>query len=191
MEIRTQYSLLLLAGGKSSRMGSPKPELMYQGKSFLDHMLSKARALGIEKCYISGYSAPAEGVESIPDQYSDRGPLGGIHACMTVMDTPYCLILPVDAPTLPLEILRQLLTAHEKSPDPRRILIWEHGDRPEPLIAVYPTAMSDAIEDLIQDSPAPVFRMLDLWGYDRLRIEIGPEQIVNVNTPELYAKITE
>ena len=37
----------------------------------------------------------------IRDIYRNRGPLGGIHACMKEMDTPYCLVLPVDVPQLP------------------------------------------------------------------------------------------
>ena len=48
-----QYSLLLLAGGKSARMGTSKAELMFEGKTFLQHMLDKAHAVGIENCYIS------------------------------------------------------------------------------------------------------------------------------------------
>ena len=40
-----EYSLLLLAGGKNARMGAVKAELVYQGKTFLELMLEKARAL--------------------------------------------------------------------------------------------------------------------------------------------------
>ena len=62
MHRRDRYSLLLLAGGKSARMGTSKAELLYEGKTFLQHMLDKARALGIEKCYISGYTSAQEDV---------------------------------------------------------------------------------------------------------------------------------
>ena len=57
-----EYSLLLLAGGKSARMGQSKAQLLYQGKPFLEHMLDKARNLGIEKYYISGFDAGREDV---------------------------------------------------------------------------------------------------------------------------------
>ena len=43
-------SLLLLAGGKSARMGTSKAELLFEGKTFLQHMLDKAHAVGIENC---------------------------------------------------------------------------------------------------------------------------------------------
>ena len=183
-----QYSLLLLAGGKSARMGTSKAELVYEGKTFLQHMLDKAQALGIEKCYISGYTSQQDTVQTVWDIYANRGPLSGIHATMRTMTTPYCLVLPVDAPKLPVEILESLLQRHEENQN-NKVLIWEHGVRQEPLIAVYPTAMADAIEDLIRDHAAPVFRAIDTWGFESFRMEMPEEQIININTPELYKKL--
>ena len=188
MARRDQYSLLLLAGGKSARMGTSKAELLYEGKSFLDHMLEKARALGLEKFYISGYLSSRENVTTVWDHYPNRGPLSGLHACMKTIDTPYCLVLPVDAPKLPVEILEELLQCHEQRSD-EKVLIWEHGVRQEPLIAVYPTSMADTIEAMIRDHAAPVFRAIDSWGFDSFRMEMEQEQIININTPELYKKL--
>lgn len=188
MKRRDQYSLLLLAGGKSARMGTHKAELLYEGKTFLSHMLDKARKLGIEKFYISGFSSPCEAVSTVWDHYPDRGPLGGIHAGLKAIDTPYCLILPVDAPTLPDQILEELLRYHETQ-NSEKVLIWEHGIRQEPLIAVYPAGMAEAIEHLIRDHAAPVFRAIDTWGFESFRMEMEEEQIININTPELYKKL--
>ena len=108
---------------------------------------------------------------------------------MMAMDTPYCLVLPVDAPLLPLHILESLLRAHRKSPERDKVLIWEHGDRKEPLIAVYPVAMAAVIEELIRDRAVPVFRALDRFGYNSCRIEIDEAEIINVNTRRLYEEI--
>ena len=188
MERYEKYSLLLLAGGKSARMGTPKAELQYEGKTFLDHMLDKARALGIRNCYISGYDPQQPDVTTVWDHFPERGPLGGLHACMKAISTPYCLVLPVDAPKLPLEILEGLLT-HHRNHTREKVLIWEHGIRQEPLIAIYPTAMAGTIEDLIRDHAAPVFRAIDIWGFDSFRMEMEQEQIININTPELYKKL--
>lgn len=185
---REQYSLLLLAGGKSARMGTNKAELLYEGKTFLQHMLDKAHAAGIEKCYISGYASQREDVKTVWDIYPNRGPLSGLHASLKAMDTPYCLVLPVDAPKLPVEILEGLLQRHEENAG-NKVLIWEHGVRQEPLIAVYPTGMADAIGELIRDHAAPVFRAIDTWGFDSFRMEMPEEQIININTPELYKKL--
>lgn len=188
MERKDRYSLLLLAGGKSARMGTGKAELLYEGKTFLAHMLDKARQLGIAQFYISGYDARREDVRTVWDRFPDRGPLGGLHACLKEVATPYCLVLPVDAPKLPVEILEALLQRHEAR-DSEKVLIWEHGVRQEPLIAVYPAAMAPSIENLIRDHAAPVFRAIDEWGFDSFRMEMEQEQIINVNTPELYKKL--
>ena len=183
-----QYSLLLLAGGKSARMGTSKAELLFEGKTFLEHMLDKAKALGLSKFYISGYASSREDVTTVWDHYPNRGPLSGLHACMKAIDTPYCLVVPVDAPKLPVEILEGLLQRHEQR-ESEKVLIWEHGIRQEPLIAVYPTAMADAIEAMIRDHAAPVFRAIDSWGFEGFRMEMEQEQIININTPELYKKL--
>ena len=169
-------------------MGTVKAELLYEEKTFLEHMLDKARALGITKCYISGYESPRPDVVTIWDHYENRGPLGGIHACMKAMDTPYCLVLPVDAPRLPVEILEALITRHETRTT-EKVLIWEHGVRQEPLIAIYPVAMMDTIEELIREHSAPVFRSLEVWGYDRYRLELEEDIVLNVNTPQAYRRL--
>ena len=188
MPRRDQYSVLLLAGGKSARMGTSKAELLYEGNTFLEHMLSKAHALGIENCYISGYDARRDDVQTVWDIFPDRGPLSGLHASLQAMQTPYCLVLPVDAPRLPLEILEALLQRHAQR-QTEKVLIWEHGVRQEPLIAVYPTKMASAIEAMIRDHAAPVFRAIDSWGFESFRMEMPEEQIININTPELYKKL--
>ena len=188
MARRDQYSLLLLAGGKSARMGTSKAELQFEGKTFLQHMLEKARAVGLEKFYISGYASTRDDVLTVWDHYTNRGPLGGLHACMKAIDTPYCLVLPVDAPKLPVEILENLLQQHEQRSN-QKVLIWEHGVRQEPLIAVYPVTMADTIESMIRDHSAPVFRAIDTWGFESFRMEMAQEQVININTPELYKKL--
>ena len=127
-------------------------------------------------------------MQTVWDVFSNRGPLSGLHASLQVMKTPYCLVMPVDAPKLPVEILDALLQHHEQQ-GTEKVLIWEHGVRQEPLIAVYPTAMADFIGNLIRDHAAPVFRAIDSWGFESFRKEMPEEQIININTPELYKKL--
>ena len=43
MARQAQYSLLLLAGGKSTRMGKNKAELTYDGKTFLELLLEEEK----------------------------------------------------------------------------------------------------------------------------------------------------
>lgn len=178
-------------------MGRNKAELLYRGKTFAEVLIDKARRLGIEEIYVSGFTCGTdEKLHIVWDLYPDRGPLGGLHACMKDMNTPYCLVLPVDAPKLPLEVLEKLLAYHERRTGNSRcentrvpVILWEHGERQEPLIAIYPTAMASVIEALIREGPAPVFRGLDRWGYESFRLEMEQPQVLNVNTPQLYEEL--
>ncbi len=160
MENNHQYSLILLAGGKSSRMGRNKAELTIDGKSFVQMLLEKSAKLGLAEIYLSGILTENPDVTAVPDIFKERGPLGGIHACMKQVKTPYCLILPVDVPQIPVEVLKKLLEKHKLMPDKSRPLILKHGGRRENLIGIYPIVMIDHIETLIKEHPASVHGML-------------------------------
>lgn len=193
MSREKNYALLLLAGGKSSRMGKNKAELLYKNRTFVETLLSKAGDLGITKIYLSGYVDKREDVQVIWDIYPERGPLGGIHACMKELTTPFCLVLPVDVPQLPISVLEELLNFHEAyraEAEGKKIpLLLEHGDRLEHLIGIYPVTMVDFIEDQIKEHPAAVHRMLKEWGFEGYRMDIPQWQAANINTQENYQEL--
>lgn len=192
-DIKTEYSCMILAGGKGSRMGHNKATLKWNGKSFLDHIIFKMRCTGIENIYISGQEHEDSSIRIIKDIYPDRGPLGGIHACLKKIHTPYCFVIPVDVPNIPLFVLEEMIQYHHhvllSEPSCNPVVLWEHGIRKEPLIGIYPVEIAGGIEELIADGPAPVFRMLDRWPYLCHRIEINDDMIVNINTRDNYSEL--
>ncbi len=194
MDRSKKYSLLLLAGGKSSRMGKNKAELVYEGKTFVDTLISKAKKLGITQIYLSGQSEKKEQAQIVWDIYPERGPLGGIHACMKAMTTPFCLVLPVDVPQIPVNVLEELIVCHEQnhtSPGEKELpLILQHGDRKEHLIGVYSVAMMGFIEDMIKEHPASVHRMLEQYGHECYHMDILAWQVANINTLDDYKALT-
>ena len=193
-KIKEDYSLLLLAGGRSSRMGTDKAELSYLGRTFMENLLEKAEQLGIKKKFLSGHDSNLEGVRVVQDYYKDRGPLGGMHACMREMQTDYCLVLPVDVPQIPLEVLQNLLSFHRemmKRGEREIPLLLSHGDRTEPLIGIYPVNMQEEIGEAVQDHPASVFSVLKKKGYRIFQTEIEAWQAENINTPQTYHAVLE
>ena len=56
-------------------------------------------------------------------------------------------------------------------------------------MGIYPVCMADFIGEQIQIASAPVFRILDAWGYDTCRISVEEWQIQNINTPEDYREL--
>ncbi len=190
---RDNYSLLLLAGGKSLRMGSDKAELLYEGKTFIENLIGKAKQLGISQIYLSGHKESEENVNVVWDIYPEIGPLGGIHSGLHHMKTKYCLILPVDIPQIPVRFLEALLDAHEKqllnSETEKLPLLVERDGFLEPLIGIYPVSMLEFIEERIRAQRFSVFRMLKEWGSKSFAAEIPAWQIANINTKEDYENL--
>lgn len=191
MNRENDYSLVLLAGGKSSRMGKNKAELKYQGRTFIENILEKAEHIGITRKYVSGFEAPGTNIKTVWDVYREQGPLGGIHACLKAIETPYCLVLPVDIPQIPESLLEQLLAYHEnlrkeKNRQRELPLVLEHENFIEPLIGIYPAEMADTIESVIKEQSMGVYRFIKQWGYDACRMEVPDWQTDNINTMQAY-----
>ncbi len=189
MEKRNQYSLVLLAGGKSSRMGKNKAELTINGKTFVEILLNKAKALGISQIFLSGFEVKDSEITVVQDIFKERGPLGGIHACMRQMTTPYCFVVPVDVPQIPLSMLQRLMEAHEGMEDRNKPVVLKHGERRENLIGIYPIRMADYIEKLSREHSASVHGILESWGHEGCEVEIPDWQAENINTWDTYTDI--
>lgn len=187
------YSLLLLAGGKSSRMGTNKAELLYEGRTFVENLIEKTKCLGLQKIYLSGYQNKLENIQVVYDIYPEIGPLGGLHAGLLAVQTPYCLVLPVDIPQIPVGLLEELLDTHKKQildcEMEKLPLVVERDGFMEPLIGVYPASMLEFIEDRIKAQRLSVFRMLKEWGSRNFVADIPAWQIANINTKEDYEKL--
>ena len=68
---------IILAGGKSARMGRDKASLPFGNGTLLTAQTDKLRSLGVTDIVLSGY---AEGM--VPDETPGCGPLGGLAACL-------------------------------------------------------------------------------------------------------------
>lgn len=107
-------SAILLAGGKSSRMGRDKAALPFRGMTLVEWQVQKLRGLGIEDIMLSGCRRSVEGTRTFLDECPDRGPLGGLHACMKRALHPDCLVLSVDVPLVPPQALAELVRVHRE-----------------------------------------------------------------------------
>lgn len=188
MSRKEKYTLILLAGGKSSRMGENKASLLYKGMTFARNLLLKAEELGIEDILISGFQE--EGFLTVWDVYPQRGPLGGIHACMKQAKTPFCLVLPVDVPQIPAEVLEDLIYFHETKAETKKLpVLLKHGERRENLIGIYPVEMMEFIEERIKEGSASVHGILDDWGNICFEAFVQEWQVRNINKKEDYEKL--
>lgn len=180
------FSAAILAGGKSSRMGSCKAELPWGGKTLVEHQVNKISALGISNIMVSGYSRPVAGTRFVPDIYPEKGPLGGIHACLCAAKSAACFVISVDAPLFSPDEMKLLIKAHLAGDSP--ITVAEHRGTLEPLIGVYDSSLSDAAEEILQGANTSVKHLLDQIGF--AVCEFSDENSVrNCNTPDEYNEL--
>ena len=105
------HTAVLLAGGKSSRMGRDKSSLPVNGEPLWRRQLAILRATEPAEIFISGMrDGPyAEcGVEILADEFPDCGPLGGIATALRRCTSDHLLVLAVDMPAMTAAFLRTL-----------------------------------------------------------------------------------
>lgn len=100
---------VVLAGGRSSRMGRDKAELPWNGRNLLDRQLAILREAGVDRALVSGRRP---GYDAVADIEKEHGPLGGLASIATAIEADAdLLIIPVDMPLLTPTLLSQLARA--------------------------------------------------------------------------------
>lgn len=185
--IRTQLTMVILAGGLSSRMGTDKADLRYQGRTFLEHQIEKGREMGIGEILVSGYRGEHCTGRVVPDRLIKKGPLGGMEACLRQAKHEKCLVLSVDCPLISVQELKNLIKEGRKTKFQAAIL--QHGEKQEPLMGVYSSSLADNMEEEIQKGKGSVFAMLRKIGYSTYKSPGEEWQFQNINDISVYQKL--
>jgi molybdopterin-guanine dinucleotide biosynthesis protein A len=130
----------VLAGGRSSRMGTDKAFLRFDGETLLDRALAVTRAVCNEVAIVGDAakfadcgSAQRESV--VADIFSGCGPLGGIHAALVYSTAELNLMLAVDMPFVSADLLAFLFVAAENGD--ADVTVPRAARGLQPLCAVY------------------------------------------------------
>ncbi|MCR5590754.1 MAG: molybdenum cofactor guanylyltransferase [Lachnospiraceae bacterium] len=188
---------VILAGGKSSRMGENKAGLTIEGRTMLELQLLKLEGLGIKEILVSGEPENlrdlmgeykyAENVRIIPDIIKDRGPLGGLYSCFDATECRYALTISVDSPFITAQTLNELLDDHKKNGADATVLTA--ASAAQPLIAVYNTCTSTVIRKLLDGDDLSVKALLNRIKTHRHDFRGDASELANCNTREDYEKI--
>jgi molybdopterin-guanine dinucleotide biosynthesis protein A len=140
-----EVSAFILAGGKSTRMGTDKAFVLLEGRTLLSRVLDLARQL-TSKVHIIGDPAKfAPFAPTIEDVFPGCGPLGGIHAALRSSPTDLNVILAVDVPFVSLALLDYLISRATSSD--ANVTVARAAGGFQPLCAVYRRPFADAAED--------------------------------------------
>jgi molybdopterin-guanine dinucleotide biosynthesis protein A len=103
---------VILAGGKSSRMGQNKALMSLGGQRLVDRVVKVMRSVFADLLMITNTpDVYADlGVPMVPDVWPEKGSLGGVYSAIYHVATPYCLVVACDMPFLRAALLRYLMT---------------------------------------------------------------------------------
>lgn len=177
---------VVLAGGRSTRMGSDKGKLNYHGKPQREYVADMLESLGIE-AFISCRNEQVEdmnGYKTITDSFVEMGPAGAIMSAFLFDPNAAWIALACDLPLLTEGVVQNLIdnrntasvaTAY-RSPEN------EHGF-PEPLIALWePKSFPELLRFLSQGIMCP--RKVLINSDTHLIDALVPEALMNANTVE-------
>jgi len=139
LHLNPAASLVILAGGRSARMGRDKAGLPVAGVTLLEWMV---RRLGphFAETIVAGAVAP-QGAREAPDRRADAGPVAGIEAGLLAARSPYVLAVACDMPYASVRLASFLLercAGHDAG-------VPRVGGRVQPTCAAYARAAAPKI----------------------------------------------
>ncbi|OFZ16456.1 MAG: molybdopterin-guanine dinucleotide biosynthesis protein B [Bdellovibrionales bacterium GWA2_49_15] len=181
---------LVLAGGKSSRMGKDKGALSYHGETqgqFLYKLLAKYCDKTFVSCRNDQMSSPhLRELPQIHDRVIEMGPAGGILSAMLTYPEARWLVMACDLPLVDEAHIQHLIeNAHPLA------LVSGHVDEeglPEPLSAIYRPEFKQKLFSFIGLGVQCPRKML-LNSLFHPLTNPNVEKLLNANTPEDYASV--
>jgi len=140
------YTGIVLAGGKSSRMGSDKGLLQYNGKCMVEHALNALKPV-VDELFIVANN-PAYTRFSYPvyaDILPDCGPMGGIFTGLSLSKHSENIILSCDIPHVDSSLISRLLDVNTDA----QVRVPRHHEKVEPLCAVYHKSCAETLKQLL------------------------------------------
>lgn len=177
---------ILLAGGKSSRMGKDKGLMEFKGKFLAEYALDLLRSHCSEVLISSENSAYEQfSIPLVPDDYPDKGPMGGIYSAMKQSAHDWCLVLACDLPYINTKLIRALLA---ETVSGYSCIVPVHDELTEPLAALYHKRMLPDLKKALEENRPSLFRLIR--SSPALCLDVNhlldetPELFDNLNCPE-------
>jgi molybdenum cofactor guanylyltransferase len=179
---------ILLAGGKSRRMGEDKRHLVVGEQTLLERGLRVLQSIFCEVLVVIVQDSPPLSIDArvVRDLVPDCGSLGGLYTGLTQATTPYIFVVACDMPFLNQTVIAQF-TNRRATAD---IVIAKLDDRLHPMHALYSKRCLPALEQMIRARQLKIqeivsqssLRVRYITEADLLTIDPSGHSFYNVNT---------
>jgi molybdopterin-guanine dinucleotide biosynthesis protein A len=186
-------SCIILAGGKSTRLGRNKVVEKIGNQSLIEIVVSRLSALESDIIIVASKDSSLPQLTNCPrlklanDIYPGRGSLGGIYTGLIASETLFNLVVACDMPFLNLDLLQYMV---DRTEGYDAVIPKSDVDILEPLHAVYSKNCIPAIESLIKKDR---FSILELYPLIKVKYieyseveRFDPDHLsfFNINTEE-------
>lgn len=174
----------ILAGGKSSRMGTDKGLLPLNGSTIVGNIIRQLEP-AVGKMTIVANSSLYEqfGVEVIPDIILGIGPSGGIHTALHHSDSAHNFIVSCDMPFITTRAIQTIIAR----PALTEITLPFYQQQVEPLFGLYSKNCLGKWEELIRQHILKLRDMITYFSVKRINVDHNPlfqsALFMNINTP--------
>ncbi len=190
---------VVLCGGKSTRLGIDKTQLIFQGQTFLERVVEmvqrvSARIVLVGDTDFSRHNLP-DNVVITGDQQIGKGPLEGIRVGLQQLErqVPYAFVTSCDVPLIKTELIRYLF--HQIGD--YQGVVPVNKSRVFGMTAIYRTELHPAIGQRIAKEQLRVSDLATAFFVNRIDVEslkvVDPDldSLTNVNSARDYVELLQ
>jgi molybdenum cofactor guanylyltransferase len=188
----TRATAIVLAGGKSSRMGTPKALLLFDDEPLIVHVVATLRRLFAEIVVVAapGHDLPSMPVTVVRDEVAHQGPVGGMCYGLGAATGDVSFVTSCDSAFLSANLISHLvsrISLHD-------VVVPHWQGRLQPLHAVYRRSVLPLLEEqLARGELRPVYlfdkvRTLRIDEEEIRRFDPEGSSFFNMNTRDDYAE---
>ncbi len=188
----TVDTAIILAGGKSSRMGFDKQFIKLGDKLIIELIIEQLRALFKEIIIVSNMPEKYTklGCIVVQDEYKDCGPLGGIHVGLNTSSSMYSYVIACDMPYIEVQYIEYMSSIIKNASKKPEAVAAKLGQWLEPFNAIYSKKLLPVIIDSISMNNikiSSVLKKADVYYIEEQKARsFSPDwkMFTNINTIE-------
>lgn len=173
----------ILAGGKSSRMGTDKGLMLFKGKAIIEYVIEQLQP-AVNKVTIVSNNPEYEkfGFAVIADLIKETGPAGGIYTALNHTDTDLNFIVSCDMPFISKEAIEFMFQNKSKS----QIILPVRQGKMEPLFGIYSKDCLFKWHELMEGAVIKLQEMVTNFQLNKIEVDnnvqFSDSLFMNINT---------
>lgn len=179
---------LVMAGGKSRRMGRDKAFLQINGASLIKHQYELLSQF-CPKVYVSCAANQGQlfdGYDLVVDQYEDIGPLGGLASILDIVDDTPVLVLAVDMPAITTEVIAELVSERDLKKN-GTVTRNRQSQYLQPLFAIYEASARKHVLEQLTNQEFAMHKLLSAMQIHT--VDMDESLLINVNSNDQIDQI--